>query len=156
MHDIGHGRDETRTLQVLPAPEGLFPHAAQAFLIERTVRDPHTGDLRSAVAALGITSRTSKRGGTPGALAAATRGHWDIEALHYVRDTTLDKDAQRLRAGQSAQVMAAVRNAAIAVLRLAGFTGTASGRRWAARNPARPIAALGLTQAFRSAPACRL
>jgi hypothetical protein len=85
MRDRGHGRDETRTLQVLPAPEGLFPHAAQAFLIERTVRDPHGGKLRSAVAALGITSRTAGRGGTPEVIAAAARGHWDIEALHHVR-----------------------------------------------------------------------
>lgn len=145
MHDRGHGRDETRTLQVLPVPEDLgFPHAAQAFLIERTVRDPHDGQLRSAVAAVGITSRSRARGGTPAVIATAARGHWDIEALHHVRDTTLDEDAQRLRAGTSAQVMAAVRNAAIAALRLAGFTGTASGRRWAARNPARPVAILCL------------
>ena len=143
-HDRGHGRDETRTLQVLPAPEGLFPHTAQAFLIERTVLDPHSGELRSAVAALGITSRSTKRGGTPEVIAAAARGHWDIEALHHVRDTTMREDAQRLRAGSSAQVMAAIRNTAVAVLRLAGFTATAPGRRWAARNPARPIAALGL------------
>jgi predicted transposase YbfD/YdcC len=145
MRDRGHGRDETRTLQVLSAPEDLgFPHAAQAFLIERTVRDPHDGQLRSAAAALGITSRSRARGGTPEVIATAARGHWDIEALHHVRDTTLDEDAQRLRAGTSAQVMAAVRNAAIAALRLAGFTSTASGRRWAARNPARPIAVLCL------------
>jgi hypothetical protein len=78
-HHRGHGRDETRTLQVLPAPEGLFPYAAQAFLIERTVRDPHDGQLRSAVAALGITSRSLQRGGTPAVIAAAARGHWDIE-----------------------------------------------------------------------------
>jgi hypothetical protein len=79
-HDRGHGRDETRTLQVLPAPDGLFPHAAQAFLIERAVRDPHDGELRSAAAALGITSRTLNRGGTPEVIAVAARGHWDIEA----------------------------------------------------------------------------
>jgi hypothetical protein len=83
-HHRGHGRDETRTLQVLPAPEGLFPYAAQAFLIERTVRDPHDGQFRSAVAALGITSRSLRRGGTPAVIAAAARGHWDIEVLHYV------------------------------------------------------------------------
>jgi predicted transposase YbfD/YdcC len=145
MRDRGHGRDETRSIQVLPAPQGMFPHAAQAFLIERAVRDPHDGTLRSAVAALGITSRTLQRGGTPEALATAARGHWDIEALHHVRDTTMREDAQRLRAGSSAQVMAAARNTGIAILRLCGFTGTAPGRRWAARNPARPIAALGLT-----------
>jgi len=67
------------------------------------------------------------------------------DALHHVRDTTMREDAQRLRAGSSAQVIAAVRNTGIAVLRLCGFAGTAAGRRWAARNPARTIAALGLT-----------
>lgn len=142
--DLGHGRHETRTIQVLPAPDGLFPHAAQAFLIERAVRDPRTGELRSAVAALGITSRTPGRGGTPDALALAARGHWEIEALHHVRDVTMQEDAQRLRAGTSAQVAAAVRNTAIAALRLAGFTSTAAGRRWAARNPVRTLAALNL------------
>jgi predicted transposase YbfD/YdcC len=111
-HHRGHGRDETRTLQVLPAPEGLFPYSAQAFLIERTVRDPHDGQLRSAVAALGITSHSLRRGGTPAVIAAAARGHWDIEVLHYVRDVTMCEDAQRLRAGTSAQVVAAVRNTA--------------------------------------------
>jgi predicted transposase YbfD/YdcC len=145
MHDRGHGRDETRTVQVLPAPDGLFPHAAQAFLIERVVRGTHDGQLRSAVAALGITSRSLHLGGTPEVIAAAARGHWDIEALHHVRDVTMNEDAQRLRAGTSAQVMAAVRNTAVAILRLAAFTSAAPGRRWAARNPARPIAALGLT-----------
>ena len=145
MHDRGHGRDETRTVQVLPAPEAVFPYADQAFLIERIVRDPHGGHLISAVAAFGITSRSAGRGGTPKAIAIAARRHWDIEALHHVRDTTMREDAQRLRSGSSAQVIAAVRNTGIAVLRLCGFTGTASGRRWAARNPARTIAALGLT-----------
>lgn len=84
MHDRGHGRDETRTIQVLPAPDGLFPHAAQAFLVERYVREPRTGELRSAVAALGITSRTPARGGTPEALARTARGHWQIEVRHEV------------------------------------------------------------------------
>ena len=36
--DRGHGRITTRTIQVLPAPEGLpFPHVSQVFLIERYV-----------------------------------------------------------------------------------------------------------------------
>jgi hypothetical protein len=68
-----------------------------------------------------------------------------MEALHHVRDTTLDEDAQRLRSGASAQVMATIRNTAIAIFRLIGFTSAAAGRRWAARNPARPVTALNLT-----------
>jgi predicted transposase YbfD/YdcC len=143
-HGRGHGRDETRTIQVLPAPGGLFPHAAQAFLIERYVREPGTGVLRSAAAAPGITSRPPERGGTPEALARAARGHRETEALHHIRDVTMKEDGQRLRAGTSAQVTAAIRNTAIAALRLAGFTSAAAGRRWAARNPLRPLAALNL------------
>jgi predicted transposase YbfD/YdcC len=144
MEDKGHGRHETRTVQVLPAPDGCFPHAAQAVLVERYVRDPGDGRLRSAVAALGITSRAAERGGTPEALALAVRAHWDIEALHHIRDVTMKEDASRLRAGTAPQVTAAIRNTVIAALRLAGFTSTAAGRRWAARNPARPLAVLNL------------
>jgi predicted transposase YbfD/YdcC len=144
MEDKGHGRHETRTIQVLPAPDGCFPHAVQAVLVERHVRDPGDGALRSSVAALGITSRPAERGGTPGALATAVRIHWDVEALHHVRDTTMKEDASRLRSGTSPQVAATLRNAAIASLRFAGFTNVAAGRRWAARNPARPLAALNL------------
>jgi hypothetical protein len=64
----------------------------------------------------------------------------------------MHEDAQRLRAGSSAQVIAAVRNAATAALRLAGFTNTAPGRRWAVRNPERPVAALNLMRRECSQP----
>jgi len=41
--------------------------------------------------------------------------------------------------------MATFRNTAIAALRLIGFTNIAQGRRWAARDATRPLAALDLT-----------
>ena len=54
--DKGHGRIITRTIQVLPAPDGLpFPHVSQVFLIERYVTSLH-GQPISAVAALGAAS----------------------------------------------------------------------------------------------------
>ncbi len=71
MQDRGHGRDELRTIKVLPAPEGLFLHAVQAFLIERLVRNLD-GSPRSAIAALGITSATADRAAWPSA-SAGTR-----------------------------------------------------------------------------------
>jgi Winged helix-turn helix len=98
---------------------------------------------RPATLALGITSRSLRRGGPPEVIATA-RGHRDIEALHYIRDVATNEDAQRLRAGSSAQVMPAVRNTGVAVLRLVGFTSTTPGRRFAVRNLSRPIAALNL------------
>ena len=64
--DRGHGRDETRTIQVLPAPGDLpFPHAAQVFLIERHVRSLD-GSPRSDVAALGVTSLTRAKASPAG------------------------------------------------------------------------------------------
>src|SRR5713226_3428233 len=48
MTGRAHGRDETRTIQVLPAPDGIWPHAGQAFLIERHVTDLH-GNPVSAI-----------------------------------------------------------------------------------------------------------
>ena len=84
MKDRDHGRDELRTIQVLPAPAGLFPYAAQAFLIERHVRNLD-GSPRSAIAALGITSAPAERA-RPDRIAACVRGHWGIEnKLHWVR-----------------------------------------------------------------------
>ena len=76
--DRGHGRDETRTIQVLPAPAGLlFPRAAQVVLIERHVRSLDQTP-RSELAALGVTSLTAARA-SPARLAALTRAEWTIE-----------------------------------------------------------------------------
>jgi predicted transposase YbfD/YdcC len=144
MSDRGHGRDETRTIQVLPAPAEMFPHAAQAFLIERHVRNLD-GSPRSAIAALGITSLTPGRAG-PEAIAAHVRGHWAIEnKLHYVRDVTYGEDASRVRTGNAPHVMASLRNLAIAALRADGWTSIASGLRWASRDYANPLSLLSIT-----------
>ncbi|MDQ3579417.1 MAG: hypothetical protein M3443_17850, partial [Actinomycetota bacterium] len=90
--DRGHGRIERRTIQVLPAPEGIaFPYAAQAFLIERYVTDL-AGNPISAVAALGITSLSDHRADPP-RIAQLVRDHWGIEnKLHYVRDVAFGED----------------------------------------------------------------
>ena len=142
MKDRGHGRDETRTIQVLPAPDGLFPHAAQAFLIERHVRNLD-GSPRSAIAALGITSLAP---GQAGRIAVHVRGHWGIEnKLHYVRDVTFGEDASRVRTGNAPRVMASLRNLAIAALRADGWTSIASGLRWASRDYANPLSLLKIT-----------
>jgi predicted transposase YbfD/YdcC len=140
----GHGRDETRTIQVLPAPDGLFPHAAQAVLIERHVRNLD-GSPRSAIAALGITSLTPQRAGPPD-IAVHVRGHWGIEnKLHYVRDVTYGEDASRVRTGNAPRVMASLHNLVIAALRASCWTNIASGLRWASRDYANPLSLLNIT-----------
>lgn len=82
MTGRAHGRDETRTIQVLPAPTGIWPHAAQAFLIERYVHDLD-GSPKSAIVALGITSLTASQA-RPARIAAHVRGHWGIVVRHEV------------------------------------------------------------------------
>jgi hypothetical protein len=66
------------------------------------------------------------------------RGHWSIEnRTHYVRDVTMGEDASRVRQGSGPHVLAAVRNAALALLRRwGGFASIAEAlRRNAARVP---------------------
>jgi predicted transposase YbfD/YdcC len=115
--DRGHGRDEIRTARALPVPAGLFPHAAQAILIERHVRDLR-GTLVSSAAALAITSLPPDRADAP-QLAALVRGHWSAieNGIHYVRDVTFGEDSSRVRTRNAPRNLAALRNHAISVLR---------------------------------------
>ncbi len=65
------------------------------------------------------------------------RGHWGIEnTLHYVRDVTFDEDRSQTRTGAAPQVMATIRNLALALLRRAGHTNIAAAlRTYAGRAP---------------------
>jgi predicted transposase YbfD/YdcC len=140
--DRGHGRQETRTIQVLPAPGGLFPHAARAFLIERSVRDL-SGTLTSAAAGLGITSLTPGCA-SPARLARHVRGHWAIEnKLHWVRDTAFGEDHAQLRKGSTPHVLAALRNLATGALHAAGRPKIIASLQWISRDPTRALAILG-------------
>ena len=143
--DKGHGRITTRTMQVLPAPEGLpFPHVSQVFLIERYVTGLD-GRHISAVAALGVASPEPERADAA-ALARYVREQWSIESLHWIRDTLYQEDKSQVRTRSGPRAMAALRNLAIGALRMAGRTDITEATRWAARSMDRPFTILGLTQ----------
>src|SRR6266567_4364371 len=154
----GHGRTEKRTIQVMDAPapvRALFPHAAQVFLIERYVtrkvrkrkknsRKYKTVTVRSALAALCITS-LSAREAAPEHLAGYVRRHWHIEnKIHYVRDVTYREDASRVRTGPRPRVMATLRNLAIGLIRQAGYTKIAATIRKIKYDPHLLLVILGL------------
>jgi predicted transposase YbfD/YdcC len=140
----GHGRIETRTIQVLDAPGDLpFPHVSQAYLIERHVT-ALDGTPLSDIAALGVASLDATRA-DPAALARLARGLWAIESLHWLRDTLYREDQSQVRTRSGPQAMAALRNLAIGALHLAGRHDTTEGTRWASRYMDRPFAILGLT-----------
>jgi predicted transposase YbfD/YdcC len=144
-YNRGHGRQEIRTIQVLPAPKGVkFPHVKQVFLIERHFYDLD-GDPLSSAAVLGVTSLTATQAG-PERLASFTRGEWSIENRdHYVRDVTLGEDHCRVRTGSFPSVLTVMRSHAIGALRLLGFTNIAEGTRWARDDFQHPLIALHLT-----------
>jgi hypothetical protein len=74
------------------------------------------------------------------------RGHWAIEnGLHWPRDVTFAEGASQLRTGTAPQVMACLRNLTIGVLSRAGPINLAAALRHHARDPARPLATLGIT-----------
>jgi predicted transposase YbfD/YdcC len=74
-----------------------------------------------------------------------TRGHWSIEnRSHYVRDVTFGEDASRIRKGSGPEVLAAMRNGAIGLLRLAGATNIAEALRRNASQVGTLFATLGI------------
>lgn len=144
-YDRGHGRQEIRTIQVLPAPTGIgFPHARQVLLIERHVYDlddKHT----SSTAVLAITDLSAEQA-DPERLLHLNRGQWAIENRdHYVRDVTLGEDRCRVRIPSRPSIFATMRSYGIAALRLLGFTNIAEGARWARDDFTHPLTTLNLT-----------
>jgi predicted transposase YbfD/YdcC len=142
--DRGHGREETRTLQAVTVTAGLaFPRAAQALRVTRRTRSLSSGRWRT-VTVYAITSLAFGQA-APAELAAWIRGHWQIEALHHIRDVTYGEDASRVRSRNGPQVMATLRNLAITLFRQAGHRNIAAACRHHARNPARAMTTLGLS-----------
>ena len=143
----GHGRIEKRTLKAVTVPAGLgFPHAAQAIQVTRTCR-PINKDKKKASGkrrqrretVYAIVTLTTEQA-SPAELATWIRGHWSIEVrLHCVRDVTLGEDLHQARTGSGPQVMAALRNLAVSLLRFAGHTNIARALRHHARHPDQAI-----------------
>jgi predicted transposase YbfD/YdcC len=141
----GHGRYDIRRLQAVTCTGALaldFPHALQALRIRRRRLNLATGRW-STVTVYAITNLSAAQAG-PADLADWLRGHWAIETLHHIRDTTYAEDASRIRTGHAPRVMATLRNTAISLLRLTGITTIAAALRHNSRNPYRPLQLLGL------------
>jgi len=139
--DRCHGRTETRTVhatgRLCPylTPYFPFPRLGQVARLVRTVREK--GQTRTETAYL-ITSLTPRRADAA-RLLALVRGHWSIEVRHRIRDVTFGEDHSRLRGGEAPQVMAALRNLALTLMRRAGHTAIAAYRRHRAAHPGKAL-----------------
>ncbi|WP_436845539.1 ISAs1 family transposase [Streptomyces shenzhenensis] len=139
---IGHGRSEIRRIKVATVNSLLFPGACQAVQIKRRRTDRKTGKT-TVKTVYAVTSLTAEQA-TPAQITQLVRDHWQIEALHHIRDTTFAEDASQLRTGNAPRAMATWRNLAIGALRTAGVKNIAAGLHHNARDPRRPLALLGL------------
>lgn len=120
-----------------------WPGLRQVLKMERKVSNKRTGEV-SRETSYAITSLGRERASAE-ELIRAWRGHWEIEnRLHWVRDVTYDEDRSQVRAGHIPQVMAAIRNAAISVMRVKGVNNIAAACRRYAAQPSRALAAIGL------------
>ena len=118
-----------------------WPGLAQVCRLTRTTR--YRGETTVEVD-YAITS-------APRGLASASRllgwwrGHWGIEnRSHWVRDVTFGEDGRRVRVGAGPQNLAALRNAAIGLLRLAGTKNIAAALRENACKLDRLLTRLGI------------
>jgi predicted transposase YbfD/YdcC len=144
--EVNRGRIETRTIRVLPAPEGTgFPYTRQAVLIERYVTIKKNGRwvLRNCEAVLYVTSLDAAQA-SPQDLLAYVRGHWKVEHLHWLRDVVWREDKSLIRTGNAPQVMSALINLVITLFRLQGVTKITGETRRNAQNPRRPLQLLAL------------
>jgi len=143
--DLGHGRIEQRNLTTSAALVGYsdWPGLAQVFELGRHVMFQKTGQERVEVV-YGVTSLRPERA-TPERLLALVRGQWQIEnKSHWVRDVTFDEDRSQVRCGNIPQVMAALRNTAIGLLRYAGYSNIAAACRRLAAQPLQALALIGI------------
>jgi len=143
--DLGHGRIERRslTLRALLPGDCDWPGARQVFVVERHVVVKKTGKERHE-RVYGVVSRAPQRMRARDVL-HVLRDHWRIEnCTPWVRDETCDEDRSQVRSGAIPQVMAALHNTAIGLLRGTGATNIAAACRYYAAQPQAALALLGL------------
>ena len=139
------GRVEVRRLissaDVPPQYTG-FCQVQQVFVLERERRFKASG-LVQTERVYGMTSLSRAAAG-PTRLLRLVRGHWSIEnKSHYVRDVTFGEDKSQVRVGNLPQVLAALRNASLNLLRLAGHRNVAVALRLYAARPAQALQLMG-------------
>jgi predicted transposase YbfD/YdcC len=141
----GHGRLEKRTLE----SSGALRECLQEYVhwpggeqvMRRTCRRVilSSGEISEQVK-YGITSLRWEEADAA-ELERLWRGHWTIEnRVHHVRDVTMGEDANQMRVGNAPQVLAAIRNAILNLVRKQGWTNIADGLRHYAAFPHRALA----------------
>lgn len=121
--DGDHGRVEIRALDATDRLKEYldWPGLEQVCRIRRRriIRGCQSDEVAYAITSL-PRSRASAQ-----SLMRLWRKHWGIEnRLHHVRDVTLREDECRVRTGAAPQVMTALRNTVLTLIRKLGYSNT--------------------------------
>jgi predicted transposase YbfD/YdcC len=124
----GHGRQETRTCEVLRGVAGLpgqaaWPGLCTIAVVCRLCRagGKETAEVRYFVSSLDAGAE---------AILALVRGHWGIEnRLHWVLDVAFREDANKTRAGHAGANLGWVRRVALSLLKRTPGKGSIKGKR---------------------------
>ncbi len=135
------GRTETRTLYATTqlnahlSRYSAFPRLGQVACLLSAVTDRRGAhrEVRFLLTSLPPQQAAPER------LLALARGHWSIESRHYVRDVTFGEDRSALRTGAAPQILAALRNLALTLIRRSGTTAIAAARRSFSYHPTRAL-----------------
>lgn len=141
--DKAHGRIEIRRLTASTALNAYlhWPGVAQVFEYTYQRKNVRTGQT-STQTHYGITSLESSTA-SASELMSLRRGHWAIEnKSHYIRDVVLGEDASQVRCAMIPAIMAALRNTALSILRLAGYKAITSAMRYFAAHPKKALTLL--------------
>ena len=140
----GHGRLEKRTLESSPAlreyMQEYLDWPAGEQVMRRTCRRVvlKSGEVSEEVH-YGVTSLRWEEADAE-ELEGLWREHWTIEnRVHYVRDVTMGEDANQMRVGNAPQVLAALRNAILNLIRKKGWINVADAIRHYAAFPYRAL-----------------
>lgn len=130
----GHGRIEIRTIQTSELLNDYldWPGLGQVYRLERKFFWLRQGQTykTSCEIEFGMTSLIRKQA-PPAKVLKVRRAHWQIETgLHYRRDVTFHEDATRMTVGAAARILSIVHDLVLGLLKQAGFTNAAKGRRW--------------------------
>jgi predicted transposase YbfD/YdcC len=143
--DLGHGRIEERSLTSSDELSGYsdWPGLEQVFQLTRKAIITKTEKVREETV-YGVTSLSPEQADS-GCLLELVRSHWHIENRSYwVRDVTFGEDHSQVRSGNIPQVMAAIRNLVIGLMRWLGHTNIAAACRYFAARPWDALEAMGM------------
>jgi predicted transposase YbfD/YdcC len=144
--DYGHGRIEHRRLKASSELADYidWPGIDQVFQLKRTFTHKNSGEQINEMV-FGITS-LKKQQANPHRLLGYVRQHWHIEnKSHWVRDVTFGEDHSQVRCGNIPQVMAALRNTVIGLMRWCGESNIAAACRRFAAQPDQALEMIGIT-----------